>query len=263
MLYFQARKRGPLRKDSRPFLIGDLPRESPSKLVDGVVHSLEVAISVGLLTEDEALPSEAELAGTLKVSTVTLRHALTILRERGLIQTRRGRGGGSYVQNANQFSEARVREKLRSMSSVELRELGDTTATLLGGAARLAALRALPEDVVELEKFALAFDHAEGRSACRRTDSRFHIQIAMAAQSTQLTTLIIQVMGQIAPLHWGANATDPAQEAREHELLVDAIRTGNAARAQELAIAHCEQGTARLVDKHFTLLEPMKKGERT
>lgn len=245
--------------NTRSLQLGNLHRESPSKLVDGVVQNLEVAISVGLLAEDEALPSEAELASRLDVSTVTLRHALTILRERGLIQTRRGRGGGSYVQDANQFNQSRVNTQLRAMSSVELRELGDINSALLGGAARLAALRALPEEISELENLAAAFVRAETASSRRRIDCRFHIQIGMAAQSTQLTNLIIQAMGNLGPLLWATQPIDTSTVVNEHHALLEAIRGRNSHEAQETAVLNINRRIELLVNQHLALALAQRK----
>ncbi len=63
--------------------------------VHAVVRRLSDAIALGLLGDGEQLPSETDLAAHLGVSTVTLREALMALRQQGLIETRRGRGGGS------------------------------------------------------------------------------------------------------------------------------------------------------------------------
>ena len=64
---------------------------------DEVARRLVEAIELGLFAEGQQLPSESELALQLGVATVTLREALVVLRQRGLIETRRGRNGGSFV----------------------------------------------------------------------------------------------------------------------------------------------------------------------
>lgn len=63
--------------------------------VDAVVRRLGDAIDLGLLADGEQLPGESDLAAQLGVSTVTLREALMALRQRGLVTTRRGRGGAA------------------------------------------------------------------------------------------------------------------------------------------------------------------------
>ncbi|MCP9971562.1 GntR family transcriptional regulator [Actinomadura madurae] len=118
--------------------------------VHAVVRRLTDAIGLGLLGDGEQLPSETDLAAYLGVSTVTLREALMALRQQGLIETRRGRGGGSFVRApARPFD---LEERLRSLSAEQLRDLGDHYAAIAGAAARLAAARSLPGDVRRLRR---------------------------------------------------------------------------------------------------------------
>ena len=65
---------------------------------EAVVRRLAGAITLGLIGDGEQLPPETELATSLRVAVVTLREALADLRRRGLVETRRGRGGGGFVR---------------------------------------------------------------------------------------------------------------------------------------------------------------------
>uniref|UniRef100_UPI001CED0BE8 FadR/GntR family transcriptional regulator n=1 Tax=Streptomyces sp. NK15101 TaxID=2873261 RepID=UPI001CED0BE8 len=80
--------------------------------VDTVVRRIGDAIELGLLADGEQLPGETELAGQLGVSTVTLREALMALRQQGLVTTRRGRGGGSFVTLPDNPPQERLRARL-------------------------------------------------------------------------------------------------------------------------------------------------------
>ena len=68
-------------------LSGDARRAVFAPLDDGsgrseaVVRRLGSAIALGIIVDGEQLPSEAQLAALLNVSTVTLRDALSDLRE--------------------------------------------------------------------------------------------------------------------------------------------------------------------------------------
>src|SRR5580704_13029976 len=61
------------------------------------VERLAQSIRLGVLVEGDRLPPERELADTLGVSRVTLREAIKTLRDAGLVESRRGRGGGTFV----------------------------------------------------------------------------------------------------------------------------------------------------------------------
>jgi transcriptional regulator, GntR family len=97
------------------------------------------------------MPSESELALQLGVATVTLREALVVLRQRGLIETRRGRNGGSFVCAPVELPEALLLQRLRDMSGPDLRDLGDEQTAISGtrrawppSAARRSSRRASP-----------------------------------------------------------------------------------------------------------------------
>src|ERR1700760_3855909 len=64
------------------------------------VSRLAQAIRLGLVPVGERLPPERELAERLQVSRVTLREAIGALREAGLLESRRGRSGGTFVVRA-------------------------------------------------------------------------------------------------------------------------------------------------------------------
>src|SRR3954462_14010268 len=61
------------------------------------VARLAQAIKLGLVSAGERLPPQRELAERLRVSRVTLRQAIGALREAGYLESRRGRGGGTFV----------------------------------------------------------------------------------------------------------------------------------------------------------------------
>src|SRR4051794_36067056 len=92
----------------------------PTGRAEAVTRRLSDAIALGLLPDAEQLPSETDLADRLGVSTVTVREALTALREQGLVRTRRGRGGGSFVCAPDDAATSVLRARLRSFTVGEL-----------------------------------------------------------------------------------------------------------------------------------------------
>src|SRR5580692_3893066 len=97
------------------------------------------AIRLGLLADGEQLPSEAEFAAQLGVSAMTLREALAMLRQQGLVETRRGRAGGTFVRRPTAPPVGLLRERLRGMTTSSLRDLIDEQFAVSGAAAKLAA----------------------------------------------------------------------------------------------------------------------------
>ncbi|MGL5811398.1 MAG: FadR/GntR family transcriptional regulator, partial [Nocardioides sp.] len=64
---------------------------------EACVERLGTAIRLGVFPPGSSLPTERELADRLGVSRATLREAMAALREAGLVETRRGRTGGTVV----------------------------------------------------------------------------------------------------------------------------------------------------------------------
>jgi len=89
-----------------------------------VVHRLRAAIGLGLLADGKRLPKEADLASQLGVTTFAMREALAELRKEGLVVTRVGKCGGSFVTYPAE-SERLEHDELVDLSSAELRDLGD------------------------------------------------------------------------------------------------------------------------------------------
>ena len=64
---------------------------------EACVEQLATAIRLGVYPRGSVLPAERDLAGRLQVSRATLREAMAALRQAGLVETTRGRGGGTVV----------------------------------------------------------------------------------------------------------------------------------------------------------------------
>ncbi|SEN52272.1 FadR/GntR family transcriptional regulator [Nonomuraea pusilla] len=235
--------------------------------VDAVVRRLADAIALGVLADGEQLPSEAELAGLLGVSTVTLREALMALRQQGLVETRRGRGGGSFVRTPSEPLELGAR--LRAYAVDELRDLGDHYAAIAGAAARLAARRALPADVApllrSLDDMAAVSGRVAGRAAggpsggpsvdagsaaLIRLEGRFHVEVAAASQSARLTQEEIRSQADIGPLLWlpYGDADGHDEVTAQHRAIVEAILRGDPDQARDLAERHVCEAMERLIE---------------
>jgi DNA-binding FadR family transcriptional regulator len=216
---------------------------------EAVVRRLRDAITVGLLADGEPLPAEADLADLLGVATVTIREALVTLRSEGLVDTRRGRGGGSFVRHPVGVGLAAQRERLRSLTLAEIRDVGDHYTAIAGAAARLAAERSSPAEV-EAVRDGLDGVSSAGPGGLHRVERAFHLEVAAATQSARLTRSEVLLQGEIGMLLWLApdmdGAVGPARAA--HGAILDAVRDADAARARALTEAHVQEAVERLAE---------------
>lgn len=223
---------------------------------DEVARRLVEAIELGMFAEGQQLPSESELALQLGVATVTLREALVVLRQRGLIETRRGRNGGSFVCAPVELPEALLLQRLRDMSGPDLRDLGDEQTAISGTAARLAAKRSSPEQQARIAQHIETLGQACSRLARHRADARFHIEVAAAAQSLRLTSAEMRLQSEVGELLWmeAAGGGDVTVVEHEHRAILEALVAGDAVLAGALAEAHVSRGIKRLISLRLELL---------
>jgi DNA-binding FadR family transcriptional regulator len=164
-------------------LFGHLHTEDAAS---AVARRLRTAIGLGVLTDGEKLPKEVDLARQLGVTAFSLREALGTLRSEGLIVTRVGKNGGSYVEHPP-AAQSMAGEELVRLSATELRDLGDWRSALTTHGAWLAAQR---EPVPTGERLAGCVDElvvAGNSAAARRALGRFHVELSAGAQSMRLT----------------------------------------------------------------------------
>lgn len=219
-------------------------------LSDRISRQLESAIAVGLLNDGDKLPPENVLAEQLGVSSITLRQSLAEMRHKGLVETRRGRGGGSFISGKALATPEQLLAEFRRRSPEDLRDLGDIAATVAAGVGRRAAQRADQQDLRRSRELARRFANATTTEELRRTDSRFHISLGVAAQSRRLTNATIQVHSELASLMWiaGSSAASVKAASDEHDAILDAIERRDEQAADRLSAAHFERESEMLLD---------------
>ncbi len=205
-------------------------------LVEQAVRRLGEAIGLGLLEVGERLPPEAELAARFEVAPMTLREALAILREAGYLETRRGRGGGTFVRRSVPRTPARAaRRQLARLTVDEVRDLTDFRRAVAGASAALAATRATAGEIDGLRELVEVMAEPPPFAVFRRSDSRFHLAVGSAARSPRLTAAEARIQADVAGLL--ALVPHPPEALRvsnaQHRAVVEAIarRDPDSARA--------------------------------
>lgn len=161
------------------------------RLTDGIV--------LGVLHAGERLPSEPELARRFGVALITVREGLGILRETGLVETRRGRDGGSFVVEDAGGHRALLTTRLRGMAQVELSDMAVYFGAILAGAAERAAERAAEGDGERLGTWLAAADFGTAASA-RTNQGGFFLEVAVLSQSARLVREQIRLQAEYGPL---------------------------------------------------------------
>lgn len=208
-----------------------------------------------MLRVGERLPPEAELANQFGIAVATLRKALAQLRAQGVVETRRGRNGGTFVVQAPFPSTDTLVLALRRISVVQLRDFADEHGAIAGMAARLAAERIPSEKRTRLAELAFRAREARGVPELSLTDNRFHIEIAVLSQSQRLLTAEQRLQTEIGPLLWCTETSHASsQDAfNEHLALIMAIEQQHPAEAQRLAEEHAMRNVRSIIDAKLEL----------
>jgi GntR family transcriptional repressor for pyruvate dehydrogenase complex len=211
------------------------------------VERLGQSIRLGVLADGEQLPPERELADTLGVSRVTLREAIKALREGGLVESRRGRGGGTFIVSPKlhrPLSSEQAKEPLRE----RLEDTLDLRRVIEPGAAALAAGR--PLTAADRATLNRCLDEATNCSADGRrlADSRLHMAIAAASGSASVTAVMADVALRVDELLRAIPVitANIAHSDRQHAAIVDAILGGLVDRARTEMEDHVDATAALL-----------------
>lgn len=229
--------------------------EGPVGRADEIVQRITEAIHLGLLDDGERLPVEVDLAAQFGVAPMTVREALATLREQELVETRRGRSGGSFVRRPAGPPVEQLTARLTAMSASDLRDLFDEHTAIAGQAARLAAERAAPYVVRRLFALTDQLDSAPTLGDRIRADSRFHIEVAVASQSARLARREANLQAEVAGLIWLpiGPPVEVAAYVEELHAIAAAVAAENPQEARRLAENHVMGQLPRLTLVHLDL----------
>jgi DNA-binding FadR family transcriptional regulator len=209
-------------------------------ILESTAIRIGLAVDLGLLAPNERLPRADKLASTFGVSAMTVRRALKILSDQGLLSRRRGRHGGTFVVASpprwvhGAFTEYRT-------TNGEVTDLIDHRLVLECGTAHLAALRATAADIERLRGLVRAMDEAETWVDFRTVDPRFHLEVAAIAGSSGATRSLADTLARLFRFYVPYPISYLRASNREHETLVDAIAERDSAAAVAVIEQHIRE----------------------
>lgn len=203
-------------------------------LADEVASRIQEQISLGHYKLHEQLPIEPELMKSFGVGRSTIREAIKLLTNAGLLRVQQG--VGTFVENSTGGREPiDQRLKRASMKDLnEVRQLLEMKIAEKAAANRTAADLAAIKTQLELRK---KMAHEGQTAACIEADIQFHVAIAEASKNEILADLYkstsIHMKNWFIQLH---KHTSVFLETHSlHEQLFKAIEAGNTQKAWNTA----------------------------
>ncbi|QMW66247.1 FadR family transcriptional regulator [Mumia sp. ZJ1417] len=209
-----------------------------------VADQLRTLVLRGELVSGDRLPSEAEMVVHFGVSRSTVREALRVLSSQGLVETRRGVTGGTFVsdvvaEHVSALLEASLglmtgRDRLSLHDMLEAREILEVPSARLAASRREDAHLAALRDALDRE---LVSRGREGRFVEHRT---FHQVIVEAAQNPMLSIVAEPVFRVLRAQFLEPGVVEDAYAGvdEDHEAIFVAIAEQDAEEAARLMAEH-------------------------
>jgi GntR family transcriptional repressor for pyruvate dehydrogenase complex len=154
-----------------------------TKVYHEIVDQIQELIAAGRIKPGDRLPPERELAELFKASRNSVRDAIRVLEQMGLIESRQG--DGTYVRSVTAEELAEPLALLLLQSRTQMRELWEVRRVLEPALAEFAAARITDEELGELDAILEAQRRkVESGFIALEEDTAFHAGIAEAARNT-------------------------------------------------------------------------------
>lgn len=207
--------------------------------IDTVRARLAMAVELRLLQPGERLPGSAEIAQAMDVGEITVKRALGLLAEEGVLERRRGRSGGTFVADAPRLGSVAEIDAYRS-ASAEVHDLIDRRVLLECGVAHLAALTATKRQLAALRRLVVQMDRAQTWAEFHTLDEQFHLAVAGATKlppaQAQYSVVLRELYRYYLPY-----PVDYLRESNcEHRDLVTALESRDPVAAVHIARRHVE-----------------------
>lgn len=206
-----------------------------SRASDEAEHYLRSLIFSRQLEPGDTLPPERELSKQLGIAPLTLRVALRSLESDGFLTIKRGSKGGPRVTDADTL--AKCWQDWMNARGDEIREIQEYSRIVEESIASLAAERRMPEDLAALEKAMKVPD--EQPISVVTWHINYHETLARAAHNRLLYRAMKQLRRElfiaIPPV---GDGSEEKEFRRFHEVMFNAVRDGDAARALKVMKEH-------------------------
>ena len=240
-------------------------KQKTISLVENLVIQLENAILSGKFEPGEKLPSTSELETELGASRGTLREALRVLQQKGLVESRVGVKGGVFVREANADSVTEGLAQLIRRQKISLEDLAEFRQVVESGLVRRVS-KHIDEAGIEALKKYLPELEAEARRGAKGWHGFLDIEVQLRKElirisgslmyESVLTPLHENIFNYAAPFISGKDA-DVGQALEDWTQIVNALASGDT----ESAVFYTRDHIRRYAEKMKRGMDRLQKKE--
>jgi DNA-binding FadR family transcriptional regulator len=210
-------------------------------------------IAAGELSPGERLPPEMTLAERFEVSRPTVREALRLLEESGLVE--RSSPKILRVKPAEMSLVSREFTRAMVLGDVTFRELMDAIFVIDPALAQLAARNPDEQIVAELTaNLEQQAEHFDDYGTWWRLDQKFHQDLATMSRNRALTTARASVMDTVAPALGSMVSRDQAERGtHHHRRILEEVALGDPDGARLMSQKHVRDAFSSWEEAGFDL----------
>lgn len=246
-----------------------LDRVQVPKASDVLAARIREQILSGAFAMGQPLPNERDLALQTGLGRGTIREALRVLENQGLIETRSGRNGGSTVRRPGRRSLEETIETFIRGQQLRLEALLEARSSVEPSAARYAAKHRIDRDIDNLNDAQARLTAAIERRdlpGYLRANAEWHLAVVHASHNE----LLIAFMTAIAEAIRTTTAedsfnSDKVQQdtLRAHARILDAIVARDAEAAERRMRRHVDSYVALVgIDRPVMKVPARRKAKR-
>lgn len=219
-----------------------MPRLSVPKASDVLADELRRQIFAGELTEGSVLPVERILASSSGLSRGSVRDALRVLEVEGLVHTRPGRAGGTFVRRPDAATFERSLNVLVGGQGVRFAALVEAREAIEPAAAALAAQHRTDEDLDRLDEASRRMTAAlDELHLFQSLNIEWHLAVVEATHNEIMRAYVGSLWRAIGRATYVVDfhSAETLQETlAAHKAILSAIRRGDPKRASNAMTKH-------------------------
>ncbi|MCP4722434.1 MAG: FadR family transcriptional regulator [Desulfobacteraceae bacterium] len=228
-----------------------------TRVFQDVVEQIQTAILSGKLEPGSKLPAERALKDMFNTSRGTLREALRVLEQKGLIDIKLGVAGGAIVKRIDAKPIIESLALLIRSGEISLKHIAEFRIKIEGSIMELAARHATKEDIQELETLfneAKAYCKNQNWENFLKVDEKMHTHIGTMTRNPMFQFVqksIHDNIHQYYEEHLSMNKKRALENLTDFKRIIAALKTDDAKTASSIIMDHVKRFNDKMQEKQI------------